>query len=95
MLKELDPILHAELRLAIVSVLLTVIEADFNFIKDSTGATSGNLSIQLDKLEKAGYIVIRKEFVGKRPRTVCSITEKGREAFDQYVVTLKEYLHLK
>jgi len=95
MLKELDPILHAELRLAIVSVLQTVIEADFNFIKDSTGATSGNLSIQLDKLEKAGYIVIRKEFVGKRPRTVCSITENGREAFDQYVVTLKEYLHLK
>ncbi|MGL4993954.1 MAG: winged helix-turn-helix domain-containing protein [Bacteroidales bacterium] len=95
MFKELDPVLHAELRLSVVSILITVIEADFTFLKEKTGASSGNLSIQLDRLEKSGYIEIRKEFVGKRPRTVCSITDIGRDAFHQYVEVLKEYLHLK
>ena len=80
MLKELDPLLHSQLRLAVMSILLS-------------GATSGNLSVQIDKLSAAEYIRVRKEFVGKKTRTSCQITEKGREAFEAYVNTLKEYLN--
>ena len=94
MYKELDPLLHSELRLAVMSILITAESADFSFIKEQTGATSGNLSVQLDKLEKAGYIGIEKTFRGKMPRTVCRITEKGTEAFGQYVEALKTYLKL-
>ncbi len=91
-MKELDPILHSQLRLAIVSLLLSVEEADFNYLKDKTQATSGNLSVQIDKLAEAGYISVRKEIVGKKPRTSCCLTNKGREALDDYVKLLKEYL---
>ena len=94
-MKELDPLLHSQLRLAIVSLLLTVEEADFVWLKEKTEATSGNLSVQLDKLSEAGYISVRKEIVGKKPRTTCSLTPKGRDALDEYVKTLKEYLHLE
>lgn len=94
MFKELDPLLHAELRLAVMSILISVIEADFTYLKEKTQATSGNLSVQLDKLEKANYIEVKKEFVGRRPRTTCQITEQGRAAFEQYIENLKEYLHL-
>ena len=90
MLKELDPLLHSQLRLAVMSILLSVDEADFVYLKEKTGATSGNLSVQIDKLSAAEYIRVRKEFVG---RTSCQITEKGREAFEAYVNTLKEYLN--
>lgn len=93
-MKELDPLLHSQLRLAIVSLLLSVKEADFAFLKEQTGATSGNLSVQIDKLAEAGYIEVRKEIVGKKPRTSCSLTNRGRDALDEYVKTLKEYLHL-
>lgn len=68
--------------------------ADFSFLREQTGATAGNLSVQLDKLSTAGYIEIEKTFRGKMPRTVCRITTKGSEAFAQYVETLKEYLKL-
>lgn len=91
MLKELDPLLHSQLRLAVMSILLSVDEADFVYLKEKTGATSGNLSVQIDKLSAAEYIRVRKEFVGKKTRT--QITEKGREAFEAYVNTLKEYLN--
>ena len=91
-MKELDPLLHSQLRLAIISLLLSVEEADFNYLKEKTQATSGNLSVQLDKLSEAGYIEVRKEIVGKKPHTSCSLTEKGREALEQYVSALKEYL---
>jgi len=93
-LKELDPLLHSELRLAIMSVLLSVAEADFTYLQDICNATAGNLSAQLDKLQKANYIVIKKEFVGKRPRTVCSMTQQGQIAFKQYIEDIKIYLHL-
>ena len=86
MLKELDPLLHSQLRLAVMSILLSVDEADFVYLKEKTGATSGNLSVQIDKLSAA-------EYVGKKTRTSCQITEKGREAFEAYVNTLKEYLN--
>lgn len=91
-MKELDPLLHFQLRLAIVSLLLSVEEADFSYLKEHTEATSGNLSIQIDKLSAAGYIEVRKEIVGKKPRTSCRLTERGREALAEYVAALKEYL---
>ena len=91
-MQELDPLLHSQLRLAIVSLLLSVEEADFNYLKEQTQATSGNLSVQIDKLSAAGYIEVRKEIVGKKPRTSCRLTENGRAALDSYVSSLKEYL---
>ncbi len=74
-------------------ILLSVDEADFVYLKEKTGSTSGNLSVQIDKLSAAEYIRVRKEFVGKKTRTSCQITEKGREAFEAYVNTLKEYIN--
>lgn len=92
MFKELDPLLHSELRLAVMSLLLSVEEADFVYIREQTKATAGNLSVQLDKLCAAEYITIEKGFVGKRPKTTCRITPKGREAFIAYVEALKSYI---
>ena len=94
MLQELDPLLHSQLRLAIVSILLSVDEADFVYLKEQTGATAGNLSVQIDKLAAAGYIRVIMEFVGRKTRTSCQITEKGREAFERYVEAIKSYLKL-
>ncbi len=94
MLKELNPIIHSQLRLSIMTLLLPVEEADFTWLKEQTGATSGNISVQLDKLSEAGYIEIRKEFVGKKTRTSCRMTEKGRTAMAKYVADLKEFLKL-
>ena len=91
MFKELDPLLHSQLRLAVMSLLLGVEEADFVFLKEKTGATAGNLSVQIDKLNEAGYIDVEKTFQGKMPRTVCRITSKGIEAFDEYVKALQTY----
>lgn len=90
--KKLDPLLHSELRLAIMSILMDLEEADFSYIKDTTEATSGNLSIQFDKLADAGYIEIEKGYQGKKPRTVYRITDTGRQAFENYVEALKSYL---
>ncbi|WP_026955836.1 winged helix-turn-helix domain-containing protein [Algoriphagus vanfongensis] len=90
--KPLDPLLHSQLRLAVMSLLLSVEEADFTFIKEKTEATAGNLSVQLDKLEKAGYIEIEKSFRGKRPVTTCKITKFGVKAFESYVENLKNYI---
>ena len=94
MLKELNPIIHSQLRLAIMTLLLSVEEADFTYLKEQTNATAGNISVQLDKLSSAGYIEIRKEVVGKKTRTSCKLTEVGRKALDEYVETLKTYLKL-
>ena len=92
MLPKLDPLLHSELRLAVMSILVGVDEADFTYLKKQTGATSGNLSVQIDKLMAAGYITVEKGFKGKVPRTTCKITTAGQEAFSKYVESLKEYL---
>lgn len=92
MLPKLDPLLHSELRLAVMSILVGVDEADFTYLKKQTGATSGNLSVQIDKLMAAGYITVEKGFKGKMPRTTCKITQAGQEAFNKYVESLKEYL---
>lgn len=90
--KPLDPLLHSQLRLAIMSILIGVKSAEFTFLKEKTDATSGNLSVQLDKLDTAGYIKITKSFKGKRPLTTCEITKKGIEAFENYVNNLKNYI---
>lgn len=92
MFKELNPLLHSELRLAVVSILIGVENADFVFIREQTRATAGNLSVQLNKLAEAGYIAIEKTFRGKMPCTVCSITDAGREAFAEYVAALQSYI---
>ncbi|MCI6702416.1 MAG: transcriptional regulator [Prevotellaceae bacterium] len=92
MFKSLDPLLHSELRLAVMSLLLDTEEADFVYLKEQTKATAGNLSVQLDKLSAAGYITVAKTFSGKKPRTVCRITSEGFAAFEQYVEALKTYL---
>ena len=90
--QPLDPLLHSELRLAVMSLLISADEAEFPYIKEQTGATAGNLSVQVDKLSEAGYIEVEKTFKGKRPCTICRITPKGQQAFETYVKALKTYL---
>ena len=94
MFKELDPILHSQLRLAVMSLLIAVKEAEFTFIRQKTNATAGNLSVQVQKLKEAGYIDVKKEFKDNYPLTTCKITPKGVEAFDDYVKALQEYLQV-
>ena len=91
MFPALDPLLHSELRLAVMSLLVSSEEADFPYIKEQTGATAGNLSVQIDKLSAAGYIEVEKTFKGKKPCTVCRITPAGLNAFENYVKVLKSY----
>ena len=90
--KQLDPVLHSQLRLAIVSLLIGTEMAEFTYIREQTGATSGNLSIQITKLKEAGYIEVTKKFRNNYPQTLCSITELGRKKFAEYVSSLKDYL---
>jgi len=92
MFKDLDPILHSQLRLAIMSILISVKEADFTFIKEKTQASAGNISVQLQKLKDANYIEITKKFKDNYPQTKCSITTVGIQAFENYVNNLKSYL---
>jgi DNA-binding transcriptional ArsR family regulator len=93
--KELDPILHAQLRLAVMSLLVSAGEAEFTLLKDKTGATAGNLSVQIQKLRDAGYIEVVKQFRDNYPLTVCRITPSGAQAFDRYVSSLQDYLRPK
>lgn len=90
--KDLDPLLHSQLRLAVMSLLVSVRSAEFVYIKEKTGATAGNLSVQIDKLSKAEYIEVEKSFKGKKPVTTCKITKKGLNAFEVYVTTLQQYI---
>jgi DNA-binding transcriptional ArsR family regulator len=92
MYKELDPILHSPLRLAIMSLLIKEGELDFTILKEKTEATAGNISVQLKKLEEAGYISIEKSFRKNYPHTGVTISKKGLTAFEEYVNSLKEYL---
>ncbi len=92
MFKDLDPILHSQLRLAVMSLLITVKEAEFTFLKEKTNATAGNLSVQIQKLKDAGYIKVTKQFKDNYPQTICMVTSKGIHAFEKYVDDLKTYL---
>jgi DNA-binding transcriptional ArsR family regulator len=95
MFKDLDPILHSQLRLAVISILINEKEAEFTFLKEKTNATAGNLSIQIQKLKEAGYIDVIKQFKDNYPQTICKITKQGVKAFEEYVKTLQTYLGKK
>ena len=92
MFKELDPILHSQLRLEIMSLLISVKEAEFTFLKEKTGATAGNISVQIQKLKDANYIDVTKQFKDNYPQTLCKITPAGITAFEEYVKNLQQYL---
>jgi hypothetical protein len=93
--KELDPILHSQLRLAVVSLLISTEAGDFTYIQEQTGATAGNLSIQITRLKEAGYIIVEKKFINNYPQTLCKISPLGRKKFTEYVEALKVYLSPK
>lgn len=93
MFKDLDPILHSQLRLGVISLLIGLKEAEFTFIKEKTAATAGNLSVQIQKLKEAGYITVVKQFSNNYPQTICQITQEGILAFEQYVKNLQQYLN--
>jgi DNA-binding MarR family transcriptional regulator len=90
--RDLDPVLHSQLRLAIISLLMREQEAEFTQIKDRTRASAGNLSVQINKLREVGYIEVIKNFKDNYPNTICRITSSGTRAFDQYVKSLQSYL---
>ena len=94
MFKELDPILHSQLRLAVMSLLISVKEAEFTFIREKTNSSAGNLSVQVQKLKEAGYIEVNKQFKDNYPQTTCKVTAKGIEAFENYVKALQDYLQV-
>jgi DNA-binding transcriptional ArsR family regulator len=95
MFRDLNPILHSQLRLAIVSILISVQEAEFTYLREKTEATAGNLSVQINKLKEAGYIDVAKAFKDNYPQTVCKITPLGVQAFEEYVKDLQTYLNIK
>jgi hypothetical protein len=95
MFKDLNPILHSQLRLAIISILISVQEAEFTYLREKTEATAGNLSVQINKLKEAGYIDVAKAFKDNYPQTVCKITPLGVQAFEEYVRDLQSYLNIK
>lgn len=92
MFNDLDPILHSQLRLAVMSLLIGVKEAEFTFIREKTGATAGNLSVQIQKLKEAGYVEVIKQFKDNYPQTICRIAPAGIDAFEQYVKNLQAYI---
>ncbi len=93
--EQLDSVIHSRIRLAVLSILISVKESSFNYLKETIGTTDGNLSASLSKLEEARYISIKKTFKGKKPLTTCSITEKGRNAFSAYLKALETYISFK
>ena len=92
---QLDDIIHSKIRLAIVSILISVKEADFNYLKKTIGTTDGNLSTHLTKLETVGYIAVKKTYKEKKPHSIYSISKKGKHAFSQYLSTLEKLLHFQ
>lgn len=95
MYNDLDPLLHSQLRLAIISMLVTSEKVEFTHIKEETKAAAGNISIQIKKLQEAGYIDVEKTFKNNYPKTLLSITDKGVKAFETYVNNLKKYINPK
>lgn len=90
--KDLDPVLHSQLRLAVMSILVSEQEAEFTLLKERTNATAGNLSVQINKLKEAGYIEVIKQFRDNYPQTLCKITGAGQQAFESYVSAIQSYL---
>ncbi|MBE9485118.1 MAG: transcriptional regulator [Bacteroidetes bacterium] len=92
MFKELDPILHSQLRLSIMSLLMSVESGEFSWLLEKTDSTRGNLSVQISKLKDAGFIKVKKSFRNNYPLTTCRITKKGIDAFEKYVEAISSYL---
>ncbi len=92
---QLDPVIHSRIRLAILSILISVKDANFNYLKQTIGTTDGNLSTHLTKLEEKGYIKVAKGYKGKKPHTSCTLTPKGKQAFSKYLEALDNLLHFK
>ena len=90
--QQIDDIIHSRIRLAIISLLISVEEAEFNFIKEKVNTTDGNLSVHIKKLEEAGYVSVKKEFVDRKPRTTYSLTKNGRKAFEDYLDNLEKLI---
>ena len=91
-LPDLNPVIHGKLRLALLSLLTTVEEAEFTWLRTRTGSTDGNLGAQLSKLEEAGYVAVEKKFVQRKPQTIYRMTEEGRKALTEYVQALRQLL---
>jgi DNA-binding HxlR family transcriptional regulator len=91
-LPELNPVIHGKLRLALLSLLVGVEEAEFTWLRSKTGSTDGNLGAQLANLEEAGYVAVEKKFVQRKPQTLYRMTDAGRQAFIEYVQSLKQLL---
>lgn len=92
--KDLDPVMHSQLRLAVVSILINTEVAEFTYLQEQSGATAGNLSIQITRLKEAGYIEVTKKFRNNYPQTLCRITPLGKKKFSEYVNALRDYLSL-
>jgi DNA-binding HxlR family transcriptional regulator len=90
--QQLDEIIHSRIRLAVISVLISVEEAEFNFLKEKVNTTDGNLSVHIRKLEEAGYIKVKKEFIDRKPKTVYSLSSKGEKAFEIYIERLEKMI---
>jgi DNA-binding MarR family transcriptional regulator len=90
--QQIDNFIHSRIRLAIMAVLASADEMDFNAIKKAVNTTDGNLSVHLNKLEENGYIQIEKKFVNKKPLTRCSLSVKGKKAFEEYIRTVESFL---
>lgn len=90
--QQLDDVIHSRIRLAVMSLLITLEEAEFNFLKEKINATDGNMSVHLKKLEDAGYISVKKEFINRKPRTMYSLTKNGRKAFEMYLEQLEKMI---
>ena len=91
-LPELNPVIHGKLRLAVLSLLVGAEQAEFTWLRSKTGSTDGNLGAQLLKLEEAGYVMVEKKFVSRKPQSIYRITESGRQALAEYVKALRELL---
>lgn len=90
---SVDRLIHEPARFSIISYLFVVQSADFTFLQTQTGLTWGNLSSHINKLETAGYVVVEKEFVGKKPHTMLHLTDKGRVAFISYRESMQKALN--
>jgi len=90
--QQIDDIIHSRIRLAIMALLISIEEAEFNFIKEKVNTTDGNLSVHIRKLEEAGYVSIKKEFVDRKPRTTYALTKNGRKAFEIYLDHLEKLI---
>lgn len=91
MFKDLDPLLHSQVRLAIMSILIGVKNAEFSYLLENIKTTKGNLSFQISKLKEAGYIEVKKTFKGNYPLTTCAITDEGVDAYETYINSIDEY----